>query len=776
MLKLAVALLMLGATLCAHATVPLPRTNDTNDVRIEEWLDLIDRHGPVREDSRHVLHGLDSEIERQRDILERISLTATSVSNTEAERALANIDRLLQARRYLFENATTHLTDDLLSFGQLGQTSMKFEMGTMSTVSAVRWKLNAHYLWDVDEGFRIDGARQLNIVFHALILLFGIAYWKRTVIPSLTRAVLHQSRGDRARRSDMYWLLLKSRGPWSWLAVVLFISYSIDVNLPQIDIALMAHPIISALMTVGIGSLIYHLGSVQYQRNGAQDPTLIKRAVTIQLLFAALAIGMAALSALTATGLTAMTLYSWVMSSTVLSITVIALLFSLLWRQRNLKTIQRREYRQSWCFKFVQRHRSSVYLPLQAVILACFLSFQWFMRSIVAMLTASETIRAWFGIFFKKMVQESEAVDTALKPIDESDRQRFYQGPETTLLTYEPIRNALFDVATSHQSTIAMIYGQRAMGKTRLIKEILVSAQSTSTQGNSVQSIYVECPDGGFSQLTSVLAETLGFESDQVAEAVSQLRADNPVLIAVDNVHRLITPALDGLNEFERLLRLIRRSSDSVSWLLSMDMACWRYFSRARGERYRFDIELPLGGWSEDSLRELIEATVASLNIKLDFSSVQLPRQPDEFVQLTEAEQKTARYFRVLSQHARGNPGFALMYFARSIYKPRPQSDADFRVGMFDLSLHGRLDTIGIQKLLILRAVAQMGRAEKSRIEIVTQSPSGEVTDSLRHLRNIGVIRRRDNALYEITWDWYPEVLEVLHRKHLLQLYGRELR
>ena len=112
------------------------------------------------------------------------------------------------------------------------------------------------------------------------------------------------------------------------------------------------------------------------------------------------------------------------------------------------------------------------------------------------------------------------------------------------------------------------------------------------------------------------------------------------------------------------------------------------------------------------------------------------------------------------------------MYFTQSLTLPLRKNSHQYSVGMFDLSHHGKLDILGIEKLLILRALAQMGRADRVRIEAATQTPTEEVTDSLRHLRNIGAVKRRDNALYEISWEWYPEVLELLNRKHLLQLFG----
>ena len=319
-----------------------------------------------------------------------------------------------------------------------------------------------------------------------------------------------------------------------------------------------------------------------------------------------------------------------------------------------------------------------------------------------------------------------------------------------------------------------MVYGQRAMGKTRLIKAVLdhFDERATLDDGSPITTLHVSCPDGGFSELTETIATAMGHEADQAAEVISQIRSESSLLIAIDNVHKLITPSLGGLSEFERLLRLIRRSAEGISWILSMDIACWRYFNRARGERYRFDLEIPLQAWNEDQLRQLIESTLESNDLSVDFSTVQLPRQPDEFIQLTEQEQKSGRYFRVLSQHARGNPGFALMYFTQSLTLPLRKNSHQYSVGMFDLSHHGKLDILGIEKLLILRALAQMGRADRVRIEAATQTPTEEVTDSLRHLRNIGAVKRRDNALYEISWEWYPEVLELLNRKHLLQLFG----
>lgn len=774
MKKIALAFFLLMFPVNLLATVPVPAQSGTTGIVIDEWTDTIDRRANSLSRSTSVWQSLDHQLATEIQALSRMNIQGEFEEASDIQSRYQNIQSLIEIRRYFFVHGHRSLVDDLIGFGHAGQASANIEIEALTSLLHTQWALNIHYLWDTKTGIRLDGSRQAKIASEILAVLLLIVLWRRVVIPKLSANLKASSRKDRARRTDVYWLLLRSRAPWAWLGVLLLVNWSISSNIPLADFNTLVSPLSSALILIGIGRFIYHLGSVQYHRVDVKDPTLLRRQVTVRTLFAAIAISAASLSLLEATGLSEMTIYSWTISVSIVVLLLLCVIFAFVWKARNIKTIQRKEYRNSWCFELIHKYRSGLYAPLQTILLALYLSSQWLLRSFIAILTASSVIRSWLGIFFEKMVREAHATDSGREPLPQEAREPLYLGPKQIIEVYKTEREALIRNASIPQSTVSMVYGQRAMGKTRLIKTVLANFDEGMTldDGSKITTLYVSCPDGGFTELTETLATAMGHDAEQAAEVISQIRSESSLLIAIDNVHKLITPSLGGLSEFERLLRLVRRSAEGISWILSMDVACWRYFNRARGERYRFDLELALQAWNEDQLRQLIESTLKSNNLSADFSTVQLPRQPDEFIQLTEQEQKSGRYFRVLSQHARGNPGFALMYFTQSLTLPARKNSHHYSVGMFDLSHHGKLDTLGIEKLLILRVLAQMGRADRVRIEAATQTPTEEVTDSLRHLRNIGAVKRRENALYEISWEWYPEVLELLNRKHLLQLFG----
>lgn len=681
--------------------------------------------------------------------------------------------QLMDVRRYFFENGSSRVVVDLRALGSKGQES--FQLETELGKVAVRGRAYniRHQIYNAEAGLRIDEARLIRMSLQLIAIFVLIFFWFHKIIPKLTKVVEREASNQRAGATDLYWIFLYSKGAFEWMAFIYIIFSLIDSHIPALDINQFAKSIYWVLGGFGISQLIFALGAVQYRRDKSLDQSRKTRWLTIQLIALYLVMFNIMEHALDIHHISGMTIDSWSGKAWIVGSVFLALFLSLMWKGKIFRTLHRKEFKDKQVVSWIHSINHGLLSYLAVLLGAIYLTYNWLSRSIVAVLSGNKAVRTILNLIgqleFNRQQSDDETwiIET---PVPQSIKLDILEGPTKGLGVQDETINQMVDILDNDLSTITLLYGRRSMGKSHVIDAILERYKNSRSSDRPSSMVRVDCPPGDFGTLTNALARIVcNDEEATAADLISKLRDHDRGVIAIDNIHRIITPAIDGLSEFERLVRVIRRSSDSISWILSVDTASWRYVERARGERLRFDQEIALPTWHEQQIRELVETTIEEKGYTLDFSKLTLPRQPDEFIQVSEEEQTASRYFRILSRYATGNPGSALTFFVNSLYAIEGD-EKRLLVGLFDTKHQGALDELSIELMLVLRAIMQLGWASKATIERSTLARSDEVIDALRLLTNKRIICKNEEGYYEICWDWYPEVSSLLHRKHLLQL------
>jgi hypothetical protein len=152
----------------------------------------------------------------------------------------------------------------------------------------------------------------------------------------------------------------------------------------------------------------------------------------------------------------------------------------------------------------------------------------------------------------------------------------------------------------------------------------------------------------------------------------AELARQAPLVFLIDDAHRLVRPAIGGLEGLDRLADFARAVRGDASWVLSIDAAAWQYVSRARGERVFFDEVHALPRWSEQAIAELIRSRSELAKLRPSFDEIVIPRRLDMSAEAIERPTLQQRaefgFYRILWDYAQGNPAVALHFWLESLW------------------------------------------------------------------------------------------------------------
>ena len=234
----------------------------------------------------------------------------------------------------------------------------------------------------------------------------------------------------------------------------------------------------------------------------------------------------------------------------------------------------------------------------------------------------------------------------------------------------------------------------------------------------------------------------------------------------IDDAEHLIRPQMGGLDGFDRLLGVCRRTAAHCAWVLAFDHGVWRFLEAARETRALFDETVWMSAWREEGIVRLLTERSESANIDPSFEHL-LGDMADDVHVLgrREALQRTeANYYRLLWDYSSGNPGVALHFWRRSL---GVDEAGRVCVRLFDAPEAEALDGLPDSTVFVLRAIIQLGWADLDDIVEVTALPGDRVADALRFGSRRGYFDLAEGR-YRINWDWFRAVSRFLERRHLL--------
>ncbi len=383
---------------------------------------------------------------------------------------------------------------------------------------------------------------------------------------------------------------------------------------------------------------------------------------------------------------------------------------------------------------------------------------EWLVRQFSGL----DTTRKVLAYLFRREVAR-KAQTTARAPRGEplSGPKFVLLGPESRAtqarLLQEPagelVQDAL-NLAKSAASTLSVVVGERGMGKSTFLQRVVDRSEETTC--------IVGCPPEGFEALLEALAVQFGAANYEVPVVAKAIRDTGPSLICIDDAHRMIMPAVGGLEQLDHFTRFALEVGGDVSWMVAVQEAAWHFVERARGERVFFDQVLILPRWTEEQISSLIQRRTDEVGIKASFDQLVVTSQGDK---PSEGRRTEEGYYRILWDHSAGNPAVALQAWRHSLYSPTPEGEAV--VQLFQEPAATEVENLPPTLLFVLRAIVQLELATAEEVSECTQLPTADVADAIRFSVSHGYVEPTGGR-FRLSWTWYRTITRVLTRQHLL--------
>ncbi|PRQ07268.1 hypothetical protein ENSA7_29760 [Enhygromyxa salina] len=451
--------------------------------------------------------------------------------------------------------------------------------------------------------------------------------------------------------------------------------------------------------------------------------------------------------------------------------------------------------------------------------------------------TALETTRRLLAWMFRREVARQATArredEQAVRPLDVADYTNLDPGKivEVEQLSEDmaeiasDILDEITELVVAHRGTLSAVIGERGAGKSMFLRRLeaafvreaqdfsqapndMTGGAGEAGQPSSVERHAefgqltirrIQCPPGGFDELQRAVAVSIGLEPDTPAERViAALSEQTPLVFLIDDVHRLVRPAIGGLEGLDRFTDFAREVGGDASWVATIGAAAWQYVSRSRGDRVFFDQVLKLPRWNEQQIGELIRERSQSAAIDPSFDEIVIPRQydvtttptrpgvgkpaeiEDELAESsefsgrpTDRERAEVGFYRILWDHAKGNPAVALHFWRESLcVVTSPDGESVIKVRLFKEPPAAALDEVAATLHFVLRGVVQLGVASPEDLVACTQLPPADVSDALRFAVARGWVDRfgERGDRFCVTWHWYRAITDMLRRQHLLEI------
>lgn len=381
----------------------------------------------------------------------------------------------------------------------------------------------------------------------------------------------------------------------------------------------------------------------------------------------------------------------------------------------------------------------------------------WIMRQ----LSGLEVTRRLLAYLFRRELAKQAAAteaDERYRPIEKKVRPHF--DPE---LVPDPLLDSVgsselervADQLRSGRRTLTAIVGEKGAGKSVFIRRLQESVEDIDVH-------CISCPEEGADALLKEFAKIAGKPTAEGEDLVGAMRSLGRCVVVVDDLQRLVVPAVNGLRGLDTFTDFSRAVGGGISWVVTIGSAAWQYIRRARGDRVSFEQIIQLPGWSEDTLGELIKGQCEIAGIDPSFEGLVVPRQSEPLPD--QGDRTEASYYRLLWDYSKGNPAVAMHAFRESLFR---DEEGGVVVRLFKEPPPEEIEALSLSQLFVLRTVVQLELALLPEIERATQLPSKDVEDAMRFCSSRGYVEPFQGG-YRMTWPWYRTITTVLQRQHLL--------
>ncbi|MEM6292281.1 MAG: AAA family ATPase [Myxococcota bacterium] len=709
------------------------------------------------------------DLPRLRDALER---EAAALTRSE-EQAAWDVATLLRDDLVLLNHDRLRLLPgmsddqraDLTGFGASGRAQARRE------AEQIGLELRYHAMSlprDVASVFDAVQRRPLDFVIRALqlIVLIAIFRWWRANGEALLKAWRTPSRGfertqvDRIR-SRVFWYVQRIRRPVEWLVILAVLPLVVGTasDMPELRL-----PWLALVWTLGGRAVVRTIDAIAERQSlyvfGGRDHAKL-RFRSLRLI-GVLVTGVGLILTLTSDIVGRGTIYRWVLQACwILVAPVFAWLVSK-WRPIIFERLEALS-RPNAVVRWAKENQGGVVGFLAAAVGGGYLLAQGTSSWVLRQLSGLDTTRKVLAYLFRREVAKQAETATVgargeplagaafdkLGPQSAGSSAPVLEGPARTLV------EQVLGLAEGRASTLSVVVGERGAGKTTFLRRVIAQSDDTTC--------IVGCPPEGFEALLEALAvqfNAADYQPDSVARAI---RDAGPSIICIDDAHRMIAPAVGGLEELDRFTQFALEVGGDVSWIVAVQHAAWHFVGRARADRVFFDQVIELPRWSEEDIASLIQSRTRAVGLSPNFDELVVAGDADE--RPLEERRTELGYYRILWDHSAGNPAVALQAWRHSLFVRAEEEKPVVR--LFVEPSSAEIERLPGTLLFVLRAVVQLELATAAQVAECTQLPVADVADAIRFSVARGYVEPKAGR-FRLSWAWYRTITTVLTRQHLL--------
>lgn len=703
---------------------------------------------------------------------ERLVVQAGELGATRAEqmwkRRQAHKDAMVtlnDARLALIGELSPGLRRQVLGFGGEGTAQVLREFNQIALV--VRYNIQSYdrQLREVARSLLSPSPALIVALVELTLAILLFRLWRRSGGMFLARTEALA----RSRRPQTLWSGLEARAlhhlravkqPLDWFVFIAVLRWLLpdELDLPGVGLAWM-------LLTwlFGAAALLRLIDSIA-GGGRKSDPRAALRWRSLRLVGGTF-VAIALILRLTAVSVGRGGIYSWVLSGCWLVVPPVLIVLSHWWRER-IVALTREGAGKSTLLNWVARDPGGFFGTVGRLLAGAVLLGRGLVAVVMRQVRNISLIRDIYGQRSRRQAAHQAAEDLAsglYRPLDEAIMEilaphRLPSGP-TGLMKWP----GELHLHAPEPGTVTALLGNRGHGKSAMLNALEAQLPSDA------RTIRVAADETGLRGILAGIGEALGLTGierhDTGAVLTAMSEAGVPLFVAVDDLQRLVVPAIGGLEAFDATIDFIRRASPQVSWVLALGRPAWDFLQRARNDRLIFDTVLRLPRWTATALRELIEARNREAGIEPDFSEI---HEDSAFLFDTEVpadERRRRGYFARLREYSGGNPAVALEFWRRSLLVEN--ASGRHVVRSFATPDVAKLTQMPEATLFVLRTIILMDKSDARAIARSTDLTAVVIADCLRSLVAMGIVIPFEGG-YRVTLRWWREVIDLLVRRNLV--------
>ncbi len=731
--------------LSASADVPGPGSDRLGDIGDAEQREQIDK--------------LRTELAKEQGALAR---TDEARRRNQAHRLRQRIDSLNRTRLGLYPYLSSAKLSKLTGVDRpaLEEAGIEFK----SLVLQVSYDVAAMTSW----GRRLvkggvdpysEFVRNSGIV-KVLLLLLVVVWWRRRGAPIVERLAAQEQAGRATLLARAMIAYRPARGPLEWLAFGYFAMTLLPAHIAG-SLEMQAVWLAARWILGGLAAVYLIDGWARRRRAASAESQLATlRLRTLKLLgWVSIAVGLS--QALTGYLFGAGTVHLWVESVSWIVLIPVGFIIVSWWRSIVFERLAQRAGGNSVA-RWVTAKRGTLMSFPAAAVGGSYLLATGALRLVKGYLGDFDLSRRIVAYFFRREISrqsKQRAGEDDLRPLSTELFEKLDPRRKSAMVT-TPAGWDLGQIIGRYdagETGLVALVGERGIGKTTLLSEMAEARSGTA--------LNIQCPREGFDELRSALRKRFDLPEDANDLAIARaIEKSEITLVFLDDVHRVVEPAVGGFAEFDALLALARASSRGASWVFGIDVTIWHLIDRARFARPVFDEIVVISPWTQESITQLLRSRCEDAGIEPSFERL-LPIGIVDEVEHEEALDRTQRgFYTLLWDYASGNPAVALHFWRESL---GIDSDGGVCVQLFSAPETADLERLPDPAVFVLRALVQMQPALMSELVRGTRLPPRQVKDAIRYARTRGYVERQDQRI-SLKWHWYRAVTRFLQRRHLL--------